>query len=221
MKPTILVMLVFLLISISSCKKELAHYPISDDMKQFFAYQKGSYWIYQNDSTMMLDSTYVWLYHSTDHDNFYSGKTREIITMYFKSQFLNELEIGYYCPGQNCLKIAGIYIDSSGYPVYRTAGPIAYFAGWEPNIPILSQDCLGNSVFKYWIISNDTINNVVYFNIICSKIISIDSTDSNPHFYFREIHFAKNIGIIKYIENTRYFNLKRSYSLKRYSVFQQ
>ncbi len=52
-------------------------------------------------------------------------------------------------------------------------------------------------------------------------MISIDSSALNPYFYFREIHFARNIGIIKYIENTRYFNIKRSYSLKKYSVFQQ
>lgn len=220
MKPTILVMLVFLLISISSCKKELPHYPISDDMKQFFAYQKGSYWIYQNDSTMMLDSTYVWLYQSADHDNFYSGKTREIITMYFKSQFLSDFEIWYFCPGPNCLTIASKILPSNDTLQQEIQGPIAYFAGWEPNTTVFSQKCLSGCVFTFSHISKETIDNYVFYEIIRSRMISIDSSALNPYFYFREIHFARNIGIIKYVEIIKYLDIYRSFSIKRFKVIQ-
>jgi hypothetical protein len=189
-------------------------------MKQLFAYQQGSYWIYRNDSTDLLDSTYVNSYFSDTQDNFYPGMTREIIVMNFKSQFLSDFEIGYFCPGQNCLKIARKVIDSNDTLQQEIQGPIAYFAGWEPNMNIQSQKCLGDCIFIFRIIPKDTVNDNIYSNIICSKMISIDSTDTNPNFYFREIYFAKNIGILKYVETMKYYKIHRSWSLKRHHVIQ-
>lgn len=219
MKPNIFVLFVFLLISISSCKKELPHYPISDDMKQFFAYQKGSYWIYQNDSTMMLDSTYVNLYAISSHDNLYSGKTRELITMCFSSYFLNDFQIGYNCPGPNCLTIANVYSGSGGDVLKFSPGPIAFAASWPSNTEIKMQDCIGNYIFSYRIIPEISINNNHFENVIISRISSIDSS-SNPQFFFREILFAKQIGIIKYVETYTYLNTHRSFSIIRFKVIQ-
>jgi hypothetical protein len=219
MKLKIHLCLCLIVVLFASCKKELPHYSISDDMKQMFAYQQGSYWIYQNDSTDLFDSTYVNSCYSNTHDNFYPGMTREIIAMYFKSQFLSDFEIGYFCPGQNCLTIARKVINSNDTLQHEIQGPIAYFAGWEPNMKIYSQNCLGDCIFTYRIIPKDTVNNNIYSNIICSKMISIDSIN-NPEFYFREIYFVKNIGIIKYVENIKYYNIQRSWSLRRYKVIQ-
>jgi hypothetical protein len=209
-----------MVVLLASCQKELPYYSISDDMKQLFAYQQGSYWIYQNDSTDFIDSTYVISYYRNNSDNFYPGMTREIISICFKSQFLSDFEIGYFCPGPNCLTIARKVIDSNDTLSREIQGPIAYFAGWEPNMKIYSQNCLGDCMFSFRIIPTDTINNTIYSNIIYSKMISIDSTDTNPDFYFREIHFAKNIGILKYVETIKYYNIHRSWSLKKYNVIQ-
>ena len=202
----------------TSCKKELPHYAISDEMKQQFSYQKGSYWIYQNDSTHLFDSTFVSSYFSNARDNFYPGMTREIIAMYFKSQFLSDFEIGYFCPGPNCLTIARKVKDTGDTLQHEIQGPVAYVSGWEPNTKIYSPNCLGGCVFTCRAIPTDTINNVIYSNVLCSKMISIDSTGPNPEFYFREIYFAKNIGILKYVETMKYYNIHRSWSLKRYHV---
>ena len=202
----------------TSCKKELPHYAISGEMKQLFSYQKGSYWIYQNDSTHLFDSTSVSSYFSNARDNFYPGMTREVIAMYFKSQFLSDFEIGYFCPGPNSLTIARRVSDSNDTLQHEIQGPVAYVAGWEPNMKIYSQNCLGDCIFTFRIIPEVTISNTMYSQVVCSRMISVDSADSNPEFYFREIYFAKNIGILKYVETMKYYNIHRSWSLKRYKV---
>lgn len=192
-------------------------------MKQYFVYQKGSYWVYRNDSTGDTDSSYIDKYMiskqgvgDNDGNHLYSF---DLITLSFKSKFLSNFQIGYFCPGPDCLMIDGKFIESNDTLQLNT-GPIAYFAGWEPNLKIYSENCLGDCVFTFRVIPKDTVDNNIYFNIICSKMISIDSTDNNPNFYFREIYFAKNIGIIKYVESKKYYNIQRSWSLKKYNVIQ-
>ena len=59
--------LFFFIVFLSSCKKE-PYYGISDGMKEYFVFQKGSYWIYQDDSTGVHDSTYVNGYYHTTED---------------------------------------------------------------------------------------------------------------------------------------------------------
>jgi hypothetical protein len=223
MKVPIKIFLIFAVVIFASCKKETPYYKISDDMKQYFVYQKGSYWVYRNDSTGDTDSSYIDKYTlsrqgvgDNDGNHLYSF---DLITLYFKSKFLNNFQIGYYCSGPNCLTIDGKFIDSNDTLLLNT-GPIAYFADWEPNLKIYSQQCLRNCVFTFSVIPKDTVDNNKYFNIIYSKMISIDSTENNPNFYFREIYFAENIGIIKYVEIKKYYNIQRSWSLIRYNVIQ-
>ena len=146
---------------------------------------------------------------------------REIIVLYFRSHFLSVFEISYSCPGQNCLSITSKLEYPNDTNQVEMGGPIAYFPGWEPNKNITS-DCLFSSrvMFTYRVIQSDTINNMIYKNVIYSKYFSIDSSSTNQHFYSREIYFAKNVGIIKYSEISRYYNIQRTFSLKSYKVIQ-
>ena len=49
-----------ILFFLAGCKKkERVHYTIADDVKQYGLFQKGSYWIYLNESTNQIDCTYV------------------------------------------------------------------------------------------------------------------------------------------------------------------
>ena len=91
---------------VASCDKnhefgipgQIPYYPVSDNTKDYFFFQKGTYWIYENDSTHLIDSTYITdIYHTTNNQK-YDGMIREIIELTFKSQFLGGIEICYiYC----------------------------------------------------------------------------------------------------------------------------
>jgi hypothetical protein len=50
--------LIFILMGCSTCHDSSSTIP--DDMKQWYLFQKGSYWICQNDKTHETDSTYFY-----------------------------------------------------------------------------------------------------------------------------------------------------------------
>src|ERR1035438_6211857 len=47
------------LLFISCSKQKGNHYSISEDFKEWTLFQKGSYWIYKDDSLNTIDSTYI------------------------------------------------------------------------------------------------------------------------------------------------------------------
>jgi hypothetical protein len=54
------IFLISFIICISSCKKlPRQYYYLTPNAKDYVAFQKGSYWIFQNDSTLIQDSIYV------------------------------------------------------------------------------------------------------------------------------------------------------------------
>ena len=220
MKFKLILILSLLVIFSESCKKSIPYYPVSDDMKQFFVFQKGSYWIYKNDSTNLIDSTYINSIYSVNDDDGYPGIRREIINLYLNSKFLSDFEVGYFCPGPNCLTIATRLDPHFPLDEIETNGPFAYFSGWQPNKDIVSKECVSGWLFRYSTFPSVTIANNTYQNIIYSRIITTDSTSTNKYFYSREIYFAKNIGIIKFFEKSKYFNIQRSFSLSRYKIIQ-
>jgi len=59
MKPILKIFLLFLIGLFMACQKETPYYKISDNMKQYFVYQPGSFWIFTNDSTNESDSMYI------------------------------------------------------------------------------------------------------------------------------------------------------------------
>ena len=211
--------LLILLTSSNSCKK-LTYYPISDGMKEYFVFQKGSYWIYKNDSTLSIDSTYVKAFSSKDNDEGYSGIKRELITFLFKSKFLSDFELGYSCIGANTLAIASITDTTLPPDSYEANGPIAFSGNWLPNKNNISNACNTDAVNRYYNIDSKEINNIIYRNIIYTRNFTTDSSILNPHNYLREIYFAKNIGIISYHEINPYFNINRSYSIVRSKTIQ-
>ena len=189
-------------------------------MKQYFGFKMGSYWVYKNDSTGEIDSTYVRNFFDSDVP--YSDKYRfELVSTIFHSKFLSAVEIHYSsCLANNIVKVTG-KSDTVNIPDYaETGGPIAYFPGWSSNSQVITTDCLIGCIFVFKLISSDTINNKIYKNLIYSKTQSSDTNTLNSSYFFREIYFAKNIGIIKYFERNNYSNIVRSRSLIKYSVNQ-
>ena len=219
MKLILKVVLLFIIALSAACNKETPYYKISDEMKQYFVYQPGSFWIFTNDSTNETDSMYVIrAVYSTQGVADNDGRHQysfDMITQTFQSKLFSESEIGYLCAGPNTLKVSTKLSDTNAI-----AEPLTYFPGWKPDTKIIQSQCIGGLVYLQQFLPSITINNITYTNIIRTKIQSLDSTASYPYFYFRDIFFAKNVGIIKLIEESRYFNVHRSWSLSRYQVVQ-
>jgi len=213
-------LLCFVLISLllpTSCKKD-KHYEISEFMQEYFSYQKDSYWIYKNDSTGLIDSTYVKDYSHVSNDGTYPRISRELIKMYFKSIFLSMESIGYLnCGGTDYLQISGIINPNPGEGEF--IGPVAFDDNWPANTKIIP-GCEDYGTFFYKTFLTTTINNVPYQNVIYSEFKSTDSSATNPALYIRKIYFANNIGIVKYYEFYPYYRVNRSFSLLRYKVVQ-
>jgi hypothetical protein len=209
---------IIILLFIVSCKKE-KNYNISDTMKEYFAYKQGSYWIYKNDSTGSLDSAYVDYYADVYGDKNVTGVTREVIAMNFNSKYLTQFAISYVpCEGPNYLTVSSILHDLPPGEL-DVSDIVAYYAGW-PSDKNVVPGCIQGGVFLYKTLRTGTINNITYNNIIDTKLQTVDSSSTNPDYYFRRILFAKNAGIVKYLEIAKHFNIQRSYSLLRYKVVQ-
>jgi hypothetical protein len=196
-----------------SCKKD-KDYPVPEEMKQYFVFQKGSYWIYKNDSTGELDSTYVNYFTSLFDKNGYPGKNREVNQMYFSSKFLSEYLLIYGCLDACGLTVTTI-ADTSSTETITVGESLTYLDSWQPNTTFSLNTSCAVGIFKYDRIPNVTINNKVYQSIIYSNNTSFDTIS-----YTREFYFAKNIGIIKLFERNKYFKIQRSYSLLRHKVIQ-
>ena len=188
-------------------------------MKQYFSYQKNSYWIYKDDSTGSIDSTYVKDYFNHSDLKMPDGATTESIEMYFNSKFLSEFVISYTpCAGPDYFVLYSIL--NPGSPEGSGDGALAYYPGWPANQTIKTNGCETYGYFYYTTLPKMTINNNTYNSIIFSKNQTLDSVPTDPYYFVRSVYFAKNIGIIKYIENDSYYNIHRSYSLLKYKVIQ-
>ena len=208
------------LLIFASCKK-VTNYAISDSMKEYFDYHKGSYWIYKNDSTGLLDSTYVRSYNHTYGNRYNDDKqiTEEAIEFDYRSGFLSRSYMAYIaCGGPNYYTIAS-EIFTSPSDTERSGDVVAYNLNWPVGTKIIP-GCSKDAIFYYQTKPSDTINNVRYYNVIYTDIITIDSSLTNPNLYIRKIYFAKNIGIIKYYEFYPYFKINRSFTMVRYKAIQ-
>ena len=212
----LMIMIVGFVITLQSCKKTRT-YEISQMMKEYFVYREGSYWKYINDSTGMSDCTYVnqcthAFVDATDKEyNF------EVVTMKYSSTFLSYSSISYTpCQGPDYYNIGKTIPTLPGESV---ESGLAFFAGWPQNVFVVPA-CFSGGLFYYRIISSDTINNTVYNDVIFTEARSADSSSTNPNYFLQRIYFAKHIGIIKFFEISKYWNINRSYSLLNYHVIQ-
>jgi hypothetical protein len=210
----------FFIVVFTTCDKTY-YYPISDEMKQFFSFQKGTYWIYKNDSTSLIDSTYVDFFSDDKNELSYSGKRREYIIVGFKSQYLSQFRMIYTQCAEAATLEVGSRLESLNDTIhFESGGDIAYCPVWPQDIKIASNNCIHNYVFLYRTLSNYKVNGIVYKDSVFSSFLSRDSSETNPLYYKREIYFAKNIGIIKYFEKSNYFNINRSWSILRNKIIQ-
>jgi len=198
------------LLALISCKS-VTNYPISDTMKQYFDYHMGSYWIYKNDSTGDLDSTYVRSYNHTYGNQYNDDKhiTEEAIEFDYHSSFLSQSYIAYVaCGGPNYYTLSG-----------NGEGGLVFSPNWPENTQVFP-DCYHGAIFLSKTYSMDTIGNIPYQNVIYAELRTIDSSSTNPYRSVTKVYFAKHIGIIKYYAFYPYYKANYSFTLLSYKVIQ-
>ena len=190
-----------------SCKK-LKTYEISDDLKSWCGFKPGSYWIYINDSTGSVDSTYInesTISETKGGDA--EGAYYQQITLYFNSRFLDSFILTYLCSPISFYDFEDLFLISIKNTYGGTIAPLAI----DPHIPYDKEiiPCHYQDVlFKMKLVDTVSFNKINYFNIIYSTEWSVSSLS--------EFYLSKDIGLI-------YVHLKNIYedekwSLKKYHI---
>ena len=218
LKDTGLVLMAILVIS-SGCHKD-SYYPVNNELKPFFVFQPGSYWIYSNDSTGSIDSVWVSSNRSSIDDFDNTTISTQIITVNLKGSFLESIQL----LGQPSGISSSVFISTWVFDDSTGSNAMSILPVFFTDYPIASQNNQDTSKIKlvanFMFIFSDTINHLPLKDILYNYTRSKDSSATNSRFLSREIWIAKNVGIFKIIEKYRYFNTERSYSLIRFHVIQ-
>jgi len=195
--------ILIVIILATSCAKEGSHYSVSQEFKDYFLFQKGSFWIYKNDSTNVIDSAY--LTGSPQYTVLSTGEKRKSdpTTEQYFVDFQSQILSGYLIlsgEDDNSLLI-GVG------PILNTWGIIDYLSP-DTNFFINSAP---QGYIKLWPkLPTIEINSIIFSNIIHTRFYN---DNLNCNFYF-----AKNIGLIKI--SGYWENKNQSWSLLRYHIIQ-
>jgi hypothetical protein len=198
MKSKLLPLLIILISIAGGCtnKDKVQNDEISDNLRQWYLFQKGSFWIYRNETTQQIDCTYI------DKDpevtQRWVGTTLvDDISINFNSTFLGDLGINPYC--------VSIYYKHDFYPVfYPSVGEGKEMTGISTNFEYIK---LYDSL---------NINNHIYTDVRDTRFsvrleFSVDSVSSR---YF----YARYIGLIKYTNSKS--GIDTTWSLLRWNIVQ-
>jgi hypothetical protein len=177
LKITLQLIVLFLFAGLFACKDECSTYYANPEAIHYGAFKKGSWWIYQDDSTGVRDCVYV--------------------TKVTQSMF--EMSVDKKCrwKGERILTLtkSNKYDWELPYSVSRDDN--------ETGLGIRFNKCqcsLGNTVFRNNLIidskthffSSIVVQNKIYENVIYTK---------EQYSYFTEVWYSKNVGIIKIRSN--------------------
>jgi len=210
MKPyflhiTLIISACFLLFG---CTPKSKIYNISQEARDYLCYKQGSYWIYKNDSTNVLDSVYVTNYEEHT-ENYEADKKLQSI-----SQIINI----YLSNRDKKLKI-NEQIDPNG-SLYGEDN-YNFNQSFSDYLIDLYQ---GNIQWNFYSKIDFTVNAEIYNNVIYKSYKSnyANGTDSTFNGYSKECTdeywLAKNNWIIKKI--LHYNNTTQSWSLVRSHIVQ-
>jgi hypothetical protein len=194
---TIVLILLFV---ISGCNKKpkVDHYTISDEIKQWYLFQKGSYWIYINDVTQKTDSTYIneipefaetWAHPE-------NGPIVDNYTIYFKDSFLLESSVSPF---------------NIGLLSYHGSAGLAFV----PSVGEGKMFFIDSGIYEY-IHHYDSIflNNQTFYDIRHTRSSGPTGMDTLKFDYY----FSKFIGLIKFGYSRG--EKDTTWSLLRYHVVQ-
>jgi hypothetical protein len=202
----VLIFLISIGLFISSCKKEGKHYYISEEFNSWCFFNRGSYWIYRNDSTLLLDSVYLTkdpVIVNVPRDDSKNATTCQEIQISLKSGFNNSCVTQVGIDGT---EIFGMTMYNNVSAIGLVAQPLQYF------VPYYS---LSGDEVSYQTLSYDSvfvIGQNQFLNVVKTKNI-IHGSSNNYNFFF-----AKHIGLIKVVFETP--DSIVSWSLLRYHAIQ-
>jgi len=194
--------IILISITLLGCKKkEVQTYYISDYLKHYSIFQFGSYWIFKNETTSMIDSSFIKsppFFHF--YQNYQTDPIMQICDIEYGGNFILGSQItygNYYLslkpgPGGSCLRdpFQPGWFEYNGY----------------------------NELLKD-VQAYDTliINNIIFTNVLCTQILQFHTQKRDTSYY--TFYFCKSVGLIKY--NKRLYNSNDStWSLLRFHVIQ-
>jgi hypothetical protein len=242
MKKQSLVLIVFfiliptLILCLSTCKKkqEQPYYPVPEELKKECLFKPGSYWIYRNDSTGAIDSTYVdnekpFIYGTIGYGN-YSDEyiTNKVNGNIFSShieggpgkpEFIGNLQTNVYAPYVTfCCSLVAFALFKDTLDNHQ--GEKICWCETYGLPPVESSSYTELAKYK-----NFTVNNIIFDEVILTRAMykpfshydqNIDTVD---FFFSPRNGFAKIV--MKVDTNWLCMGLGRatiSWSLLRYSV---
>ncbi len=190
-----------ILLSFSCKKEELKHYYVSDAFKRWTVFNKGSYWIYKNDSTSVTDSTFVKenpkfleIPPYSSQDNF----TLEYIDMSYTSLFFATTRVRLNQGGGETFFMQVGNNEISALIASTSDNFIPYFENINENI-------------TYQLLSSDSV-----FYLGPQKFINVVSTMYTKNDKKWTCWFAKDVGLIKITATNT--NPGFSWSLIKYRI---
>lgn len=199
-----LITLILFVINLSGCKKQGPQkYYFDNNLKSWTCFKNGSYWIYQNEKTLLFDTTVI-----LSNGSLFSGSEDanqfEIIHSNIKSGFIREFS-GFREPITSFFQI-GLFYPEPGNPIALSStvsngGNDGFFT---------------NEYQKFWCVERlDSLilNGNIFTNVIHTRNLIPGCDSLQDDFYF-----ARNIGLIKCSIKTSKFD--STWSVIKYFVSQ-
>jgi hypothetical protein len=187
-----------------SCKKEPEYYPLSSEFEKYYLFQQGSFWVYKNDSTGVLDSVYL-----------------NLPPQYF--------DIIYEESGP---KYERVFLDVSSLNFSAYRADAAFYEGHDVlqmrfpthpdyDLPVLISGGMAvehydhhNGYYRYIESYREmTLNGKDYSDVIQTQAFFLNDNYSVDEYRF---YFAKNVGLIKL--SGHWNDSTQSWSLIRYNI---
>ena len=191
---------------IYGCSPKPRIYNISQEAREYLCYKTGSYWIYKNDSTNVLDSIYVASYEEHT-ENYEADKKLKSISQIINIIFNNKegIKLTIQINPNNTTLIEDNSTINQGF-----TGSFIDIQNGDIKWEVYSKLELNVNGKRY--------NNVIHDNIISSYYYLQDSTYKHVNGISNEFWVTKNNWIIK--KTLHYNNATQSWSLVRSHIVQ-
>lgn len=195
-----LIIWVFVAFLLTACDTgsniDINHYKISDTFKQYALFDEGSYWVYQNDSSLTQDTVKIdrlVSYSGIDSDQ--SDYRFDVIELIFFNNQTNlikgEISAGDYYPDPGEMNdYYRIYLNGDRFLTILSP---RYEIGVE-HIFGINEGLYTNLEF----INHFNLNGIAYANVYHSQVIDIQA-DSTYH----EFYLAQHFGLIKWVKMSK------------------
>ncbi|MGA3014915.1 MAG: hypothetical protein ABSD71_12880 [Bacteroidales bacterium] len=196
---------------ISSCKKKVPNYYVSQGLKDWGYFNAGSQWLYRNDSTGVKET--VWE-DNNPQDIMVGGndigRYDEQITVNVSCSFMYGYILGYDWNPPYATDQTSSHTDKLELSFIYRNQPLPLLGIWPeeplndslptPGTQVPPQSLITEMITDYQIDTNH------FSNVLHTTLTKITA-------YKYEFYFAKHIGLIHFSENNSRQNLHRSYSL--------